>query len=90
MNGGVMTQCGLLGLACGERASTEPRVPGLVRRVGRARFVRPESCDAHSSQSQWRSCSEAACWESVSPFQGWESFFVGTRGDAPVYHIAPL
>jgi hypothetical protein len=41
-------------------------------------------------QSLRRSCSEGACWESVMPFQGWESFFVGTRGDAPVYHIAPL
>ena len=49
MNGKVMTQCGLLGLACGESASTEPRGPGLEWRASRAHSVRPESCDPPSS-----------------------------------------
>ena len=37
-------------------------------------LVRPESCDSPSSPEPAAGLFGGACWEIVTPFQGWESF----------------
>jgi hypothetical protein len=52
--------------------------------------VRPESCDGSQQSEPVAFLFGGGVLGECFALSGLGIFFVGTRGDAPVYHIAPL